>query len=1119
MHRTRRSWRLLSLALVLLTALAGSASVFAQGNSPNRFTTTPLGADEQFSSDVVKENKPQLASARAANTSKPVSVIVKLQGDPLATYKGDIAGLPATNPRVTGAERLDVDSQASKQYRAHLDAQYDAFEAQALRAIPQASVTRRFDVVFGGVAMLVPGDQVEAIATLPGVEAVYPDELLQLETDRSPEFIGAPTIWEDLGGQESAGEGVIVGVLDTGIWPEHPSYSDPDPLGRAYSAPPAPPVGTRACEFTGGSNPGDPFTCNNKLIAAYRFMDTYDAVIGLEPTEFTTARDDNGHGTHTSSTAAGNAGVSATLLGVDRGIVTGIAPRAHVIMYKVCGDAGCFQSDSVNAVEQAIKDGVNVINFSISGGGNPYSDAVELAFLDAYNAGIFVAASAGNSGPTAETVSHRGPWVTTVGASTSDRHFLSTVTMSASNGDTLTLVGASVTAGIGTATDVVNAADFGDPLCLDDTADGAFTGKVVVCERGAIARVTKSFNVQQRGGVGLLLYNPVQQGLSTDNHYIPSVHLENDSGDLLLDFMATHTGVKASFTQGAATRVQGDVMAPFSSRGGPAQTLGISKPDVTAPGVQILAGNTPAPAIAGGGPLGELFQAIQGTSMSSPHVAGSAALIKDLHPDWTPGQIKSALMTTARTKRVFKQDGTTPFTPFDAGSGRIDLEKAGNPGATFDVSGADYVTFASQLYRVNYPSLYIPSMPGKVTVQRTLHSVISSGANWELEVKGPSDLKVRVPRRVYVPAGGDATFDITVDARDVPLGQVRFATLKLEHGGHELHFPITIVRGEAPVKLSKACDPASFPKNSNTTCTVTMANPNFTDANVSMTDNLPSKLRLVSGSVTGGGVESGNGVTFSGLLAGAEPADVSIGVGVSPAGYLSLASLGATPNVTLGDESMVNFNVPSYVFAGKTYTRIGMTSNGYAVVGGGTGADIQFSNQVLPNATRPNNTLAAFWTDLDGSAGGNYYAYTLCNGSCAVPSNARWTVMEWENAPNFGDGALNTFQIWVGHNGVQDVSFTYGSSLSSGDGGALTVGAENEFGNRGGNYYANGVGTLPTSTTELIVDSVPGVPGETRVISFQARGRSVGAWTNYAELTSDTFYGTSIARFSGEVTR
>ena len=304
--------------------------------------------------------------------------------------------------------------------------------------------------------MLVPADKVSALRGLPGVKAVYPDVLLHLDTDRSPAFIGAPTIWSELGGAGSAGEGVIVGVIDTGVWPEHPSFSDPDPLGKPYAAPAPPPAGTRACEFAGGANPGAPFACNNKLIGARRLMATYDLTVGLLPAEFTTARDDDGHGTHTASTAAGNRGVAARVQGNALGTVSGVAPRAHVIAYKVCGEnGGCMASDSVAAIQRAIQDGVDVINFSISGGNIPYADAVELAFLDAYAAGVFVAASAGNSGPASDTVGHRGLWVTTTGASSSDRQFVSTAALTAGTGETLSVTGASISQAVHPAAPVV----------------------------------------------------------------------------------------------------------------------------------------------------------------------------------------------------------------------------------------------------------------------------------------------------------------------------------------------------------------------------------------------------------------------------------------------------------------------------------------------------------------------------------------------------------------------------------------------------------------------------------------------------------------------------------------
>lgn len=1036
-----------------------------------------------------------------------VSVIVQLEDASLAAYEGGVPGLPPTSPEVTGAEKLNPASAESQLYLDYLLQQQSAFEGSVTKAAPGARIVHRYQVVLNGISMLVAESQVEAIAKLPGVKAVYPDEPLQLETERSPFFIDADRLWKELGGQEHAGEGVIVGVLDSGIWPEHPSFADPDPLGQSYAEPPAKWTGT-ACEF-GSAISGDiPFTCNNKLIGAQRFMATYDLFIPLLPGEFISARDDNGHGTHTASTAAGNAGVEATIFDIPRGTISGMAPRAHVVAYKVCGEEGCFPSDAAAAIQQAILDGVDVLNFSIGGGATPYADGVELAFLDAYAAGVFVAASAGNDGPDPDTVEHRGPWVTTVGASTTSRHFLSTVTLAADNGDKLELTGVSLTRGIITPTLVVNAEGVGDALCLDGTPDGAFSGKVVVCQ-GAVGRLQKSFNVLQRGGVGMLLYNPVLASVSSDSHYVPSVHLQNDAGAALLNFLAGHTGVTATFPQGEAARVRGDVMAAFSSRGGPEQTLGISKPDVTAPGAQILAGNTPDGATVFSGPPGELFQAIQGTSMSSPHVAGVGALLRDLYPDWTPGQIKSALMTTAQIRGVNKEDRTTRADPFDFGSGRIDLFKAWHPGVTFDVTAQDYIDHEEDLWNANYPSLYLPVMPGRITVERTAHDVQGVNSRWILSARSGDDWSINVPRRIDVPANGEASFEISIDARDVPLGEVRHGEISLSNGHDRLHIPVTIVRNQPVLTMAKSCTPDVFQKGQTTDCTITLSNTSLDNANVNLVDELPVGLTLVPGSVISA-TESGNGLTFSGVLTGAEPPLISVAPGTSPVGYLPLSLFGVEPIDDIGDETIANFSVPAFLYGGETYTDIGIVSNGYAVVGGGTGADVDFINQILPDPTPPNNVLAPFWTDLDPGVGGGLRIAILTDG---VNS---WVVLDWEAVPNFSDGELNSFQIWIGINGVEDISFTY-DAVSDGDGGFLTVGAENRFGNSGSNFYADGVGTLPTAGTELRVTSIPGSAGETLVITFQAKGSRAVYWQNCAELTSDIFQGVSLACFRGRV--
>ena len=1049
---------------------------------------------------------------------------------------GDKGYGPVAGARTAGAppsQSLAVDELEAVSLIVTFD---KSFDVRALEAEVGGKIIHRYSKIFNGASLILAGDKVEKVSSLKGITGVYLDELRQLDTDVSPGFIGATRVWDDLGGQGSAGEGITVGILDSGIWPEHPSYADPDPFGNGFAPPPVVPgsngfasgVARSTCDFGNTAwNVNDaPFTCNNKLIAAYEFLDTYKAVVGLLPTEFDSARDDNGHGTHTSSTAAGNGGVSASIFGIPRGTISGIAPRAHIIMYRVCGDEGCFTSDSAAAVEQAILDEADAINFSIGGGSDPYSDIVSLAFLSAYENGVFVAASAGNSGPDSDTVAHRGPWTMTVGASTTDRHFLSDVTLDADNGDTLILSGASVTEGISTPRNVVLAADFGDPFCINPFAAGTVSGEIVVCQNGLITRAVKSYNVAAGGADGMLLYNPELQGLATDNHFIPSVHLENDAGQDLLDFMATHSGVTGTFTRGAATMVLGDKMAVFSSRGGPGQPLGISKPDITAPGIQILAGQTLLPATIGGGPPGQLFQSIRGTSMSSPHIAGSAALLKALHPTWTPGQIKSALMLTALTDGVFKEDGVTPADAFDYGSGRVDLNKAGNPGLTMDETAANYVALEGELWNANYPSLYVPVMPGEITVRRTVYNENSKKRIWKLTPMSPPDVKITVPRYIWVPAGRHVTFGIKVNAKAVPLGEVRHAMIELKQIKQRkniLRFPITIVRGEPAVTLDKSCDPASLFRGDTTDCTITITNTSFDDANVSLRDKLPWRLRLVKGSVVGA-FKHRNGVRFDGTLFGATPPPVNVAVDpfASPAGYFPLRTFGSSIDIGATDESIANFNIPSFDYAGESYNQIGIVSNGYIVVGGGTGTDVDFINTDLPDPRVPNNVLAPFWTDLNPSAGGRVLINVLTDGSDT------WTVVEWESVPNFGDGETNTTQVWIGTNSDanpgEDISFVYGPDVSDGDSGFLTVGAENKVGDSGGRVYFDGVGTPPTPSFpfgdyEVDVFSTPGAPGETHIITYSAWARKKkGPWTNCAKLTSDLFQGTNIACFSGEIT-
>ena len=361
--------------------------------------------------------------------------------------------------------------------------------------------------------------------------AVQADTIEHPLVDYSAHFIGADAVWPSLGGSVHAGQGTILGDIDTGIWPEHPMLADngiPYPGGGPY-----------ACEFGLSGDVGDDaFVCNDKMLGGYAFLDTNLAVTGPGlPGEFCpdvdhcSARDArrpwHPYVDH-SSRRPGQLGRHA-----GRRARPGQRHGARRLGHRVSRvrHRWLLQSDSVAAVQQAILDGVDVINFSISGGANAYSDAVELAFLDAYAAGIEVNASAGNSGPGAATSDHAGPWTNTIGASTWNKAFSSTLHLTADGGAKLDVPGVTLTDGISTPTPVVLASDapYSDQMCINPADPGTFTGDIVVCERGTNARIEKGYNVLQGGAAGFVLYNTAVTDLESDSHFLPAIHVNDPS--------------------------------------------------------------------------------------------------------------------------------------------------------------------------------------------------------------------------------------------------------------------------------------------------------------------------------------------------------------------------------------------------------------------------------------------------------------------------------------------------------------------------------------------------------------------------------------------------------------
>lgn len=791
-------------------------------------------------------------AVQAADVRRPY--VVQLTDKPIASYDGAVKGLSATQPRP--GQRLDLDSASVQLYSGYLAQKKAAVRA----AIGNAPVVHDYKVVLNGFSAMLTDAEVRALVGRSDVLAVTPDVPRELTTLSTRDFLkldGPNGAWSQLGTRLKAGEDVIIGIVDGGVWPEHLSYADrvdangkpthDDSGSLAYTAPPA--------RWQGECQTGEGFTtahCNNKLIGAQYFDDIYLSV-GREThwSEFRSSpRDSLGgdigegsHGTHTSTTAGGNYGVGVTMNGVEVGEMSGVAPRARIASYKVCWTYvdttvtigrrnSCYVGDSVAAIEKAVSDGVHVINFSISGG-TSLNDPVEQAFFGASNAGVIGVASAGNDGP-GNQVAHISPWHTTVGASTHNREFQSTVTL----GNSQRYTGASMNTEPLPAAPLVDASTVGLPgvnaarlaFCYSASFNGGAAlldpakvkGKVVICNRGENDRVDKSRAVKEAGGVGMIQVDN-GTGLVADMHSVPSVHVTQQDGQAIRTYAATGaanaSAAISKFVVGVS-RVAAPVMAGFSSRGPNRADPNVLKPDVTAPGVDIIAGGTPGLSpedhanIVNGTMVPPVeFVSMQGTSMSAPHVAGLSALLRQKYPTWSPAMIKSALMTTATDTIPDNLTGDIRgHLPFAQGAGHVDPTASLDPGLVYDIGEADYRKYlcgtgmstqcaGGQMagYDLNLPSIAVGNVLGTVTINRSVTNVSADVTSFRSEISVPGYDAVVSPATLSIEPGQTKPFTVTLTRNGAPENAWQYGSLTWYGGEYAVRSPIVARSGRSIV--------------------------------------------------------------------------------------------------------------------------------------------------------------------------------------------------------------------------------------------------------------------------------------------------------------------------------
>jgi subtilisin family serine protease len=804
--------------------------------------------------------------------------IVQLRAPSAAEHHASLSKTYAATTLSSSAPRprFDKNSASTQAYTAEL-----ADEQQRVLRMAGTDVRKIYSYKYGlnGFAARMRVTEAEKLADLDEVLNVWEDEIRPLATRYSATFLG---LFDSTNGLRTKhaldGDGIIIGVIDSGIAPDHPalrdtrvadrpracrsSWAETSFLGkwlcRRFDKLPDVPEFEADESWNGECEVGERFdasNCNNKLIGARWFIDGAEDTGPIDENEIRSPRDADGHGTHTATTAAGNS-TSASIFGTLIGAVEGMAPKARIAVYKACWlrpfqtRASCNTSDLARAIDAAVADGVDIINYSIGNSMREITAPDDIALMAAAKAGVVAVVAAGNEGPNLATIGSPAgaPWVITAAASSrsgdssveafqvstppsiAGKYASKEALFSPALSDRDPIEGTLILVDDGDDTLPSGSPGISSDGCQPLINDADISGNIALMQRSGCLFTDMVKNAEDAGAIAVLVYNiagdPIVMFGESGLVDIPALMIGQADANLILAEMDADIEVTVVLEKSflLTTTDDGNIMAGFSARG-PGPVADILKPDVTAPGVNIIAGFTPEPANA---TPGENFAYLSGTSMSTPHVAGVAALLRQAHPDWSPAAIRSALVTSAR-QDVRLPDSIGAANPFDYGGGHIVPNDALRPGLVYDVSDDEYDAFACGVASpavtparcadlaaaghsffardLNQPAIAISRLASQETVTRRVSNVSDEAESYNIEIAAPPGISVSVaPPTISLGPGESTNFDVTLTYESGPLDLWRFGSITWIGDNHDVRSTLAV----KPASITAPSEITSF---------------------------------------------------------------------------------------------------------------------------------------------------------------------------------------------------------------------------------------------------------------------------------------------------------------------